>query len=320
MNPRLCVLPQVRCIEVRGADAQTFLHGQLSQDVAALARDRAPLAGWHDARGRLRALVRVVRSTDAWLLVSPRDMLEVTIEKLRMFVLRSDVSLTAAADCDVAALIGADDARLADRGLPNSLPRDGVARQDELHWIRLGPNLLQVLGPSRAIAALAARTDTGSATLAALAEIELGIPAMTPALIGRFVPQMLNLDQLGAISFTKGCYPGQEVIARVRNLGAVKRRMRRFAAAVASEPAPGSQIFDSDGSAVGELVRAAAAASGIELLAVVEDAAAQGNLFIGEDRTPLVELGFGFQLWEQQHVADRGDAGKQHHEPIDADP
>ena len=95
------------------------------------------------------------------------------------------------------------------------------------------------------------RCDTTRAA-AALAEIRLGIPAITPAVAERFVAQMLNLDELGAVSFDKGCYPGQEVIARVHNLGGVKRRARRYAAP-AAPPAPGAPVLAADAQ-VGEVV------------------------------------------------------------------
>ena len=90
-----------------------------------------------------------------------------------------------------------------------------------------------VAGAPAALESLTAGLDDASSGEAARAEIALGIPAITPALADRFVAQMLNLDELGAVSFDKGCYPGQEIIARVHNLGGVKRRARRYAA-----PAP----------------------------------------------------------------------------------
>jgi folate-binding protein YgfZ len=92
--------------------------------------------------------------------------------------------------------------------------------------------------------------------------------------VERFVPQMLNLDLLDGISFDKGCYPGQEVIARVRHLGSVKRRMRRYACEKPDAPSPGTEVIAADGTAVGEVVRAAKADSGIEVLAVVDHTAA----------------------------------------------
>src|SRR5690606_33020202 len=102
-----------------------------------------------------------------------------------------------------------------------------------------------------------------------------------------FVAQMLNLDALGAISFTKGCYPGQEIVARAHHLGTVKRRMRRFTAERPLAPAPGAEVLDADGTPVGEVVDAARSDDGTELLAVVQNDARARPLLL--DDTPLTE-------------------------------
>ena len=102
------------------------------------------------------------------------------------------------------------------------------------------------------------------------------------------MPQMLNLDLLGAIASGKGCYPGQEVIARTQNLGSVKRRTLRFSSAADALPKPGSPVLDDSGKTVGEVLRAVAIESGIELLAVVRLAALESELYLEpESGSPL---------------------------------
>ncbi len=118
---------------------------------------------------------------------------------------------------------------------------------------------------------------------ALLAEIRLGLPSIGAPVVEHFVAQMLNLDLLDAVSFDKGCYPGQEVIARVRHLGSVKRRMRRYACDAETPPAPGAAVVTADGANVGEVVRAERAERGSELLAVVEHSLGWGAL--GRRRT-----------------------------------
>jgi hypothetical protein len=110
---------------------------------------------------------------------------------------------------------------------------------------------------------------------AQLAEIRLGLPAVGAVVVEHFVAQMLNLDLLDAVSFDKGCYPGQEVIARVHHLGSVKRRMRRYGCEPATPPAAGSAVVNAHGVEVGEVVRSARSDAGCELLAVVEHTNAQ---------------------------------------------
>jgi folate-binding protein YgfZ len=270
-------LHDTACIAARGPDAGAFLHGQLSRAVADLDPELAPLAGWADARGRVRALVRVCRLPDRWLLVTPRDGADELVKKLRMFVLRAKVTLERADDVAVAALLGDAEDWLAARGLRAAAPAPNrLVRRDELACVRIGPSYWQLLGPAGALESCTAGVASAAASEAALAEIALGIPALTPALAERYVAQMLNLDELDAVSFDKGCYPGQEIIARVHNLGGVKRRARRYAAP-AEPPAIGTAVL-TGGAEVGEVVRSAGTPNGCEMLAVVEQAAAGSPL------------------------------------------
>jgi folate-binding protein YgfZ len=283
MTPRYGPLPEQGCIEVRGADAGAFLHGQLSRAVDSLDGTRAPLAGWHDAKGRLRALVRVLRMPDRWLLLTPQSVVPSAATRLRMFVLRAKVELAASQDWQTAALTGADDSWLDAHDVPSSTPLGGVVARGNLQWIRIGEQLWHAVGSAASIESFAPSVPRASSDDAALAEIRLGIPSVDSALVERFVPQMLNLDLLDALSFDKGCYPGQEVIARVHHRGSVKRRMRRYACAAAAAPAPGTAVLGAGGD-VGEVVRAARAGTeaDIELLAVVDHAAVGGPLRVGD--------------------------------------
>jgi tRNA-modifying protein YgfZ len=275
--PTLSPLTESTCIEVRGTDAAAFLHAQLSRTMPA-ARDNAPLAGWLDARGRVRALLRVWPLPDRWLLATPREGVDELLKRLRMFVLRSAVTLRVADDVAVAAVLDATPDWLATRGLPVSTPDTLIAR-GELRWLCVAPNYWQVQGPNAAVAAVEPDLARVPPAAAALAEIRVGLPAITLPLVDRYVAQMLNLDALGAIVFDKGCYPGQEVVARVHNLGDVKRRARRYAMS-APPPAVGAAVTASGGEAVGEVVRSAPAPGGCELLAVVDHAAAGAPLAI----------------------------------------
>jgi hypothetical protein len=131
-----------------------------------------------------------------------------------------------------------------------------------------------VIGPHAAVDAFAPELPRAPESDALLAEIRLGLPAIGAPVVEHFVAQMLNLDVLDAVSFDKGCYPGQEVISRVHHLGSVKRRMRRYACGAQAPPAPGAAVMTADGQNVGEVVRAARADPDCELLAVVEHTAA----------------------------------------------
>ena len=278
MTGRYCALPGRTCIEVLGTDATAFLHGQLARSLDTLPLGAAPLAAWLDARGRVRALPRIVRLADRWLLSMERDLAERTASRLRMFVLRAAVTI-AVRDDVCAALIGADDAALIAAGLAPATPVDTAVASGAVHAIRVGPVAWQLIGAPAALDRLAADLERGPTALAERAEMALGIPALTAAAAERYVAQMLNLDRLGAVAFDKGCYPGQEVVARVQNLGSVKRRLRRYSSSAAAPPV-GAAVHTAAGDAVGEVVCAADAPVGSELLAVIENAAVDRELCI----------------------------------------
>ena len=265
---RFTPLPDLGAISVTGADAADFLAAQLSQAPPSAHAQRAPLAAWHDAKGRVQALFRVVCDDDGYLLITHRSVLDDVIASLRRYILRAAVAIEAMSDFACGALLGHSGSWLAERGIALDADRWASTQQDDVVWLRLGPDLVHATGTVERVEQLAQALPSGSAAETELAEIRLGIPAITSELRGQFLPQMLNLDVLGGVAFDKGCYPGQEIIARAQNLGSVKRRMVRFVGDADSTPPVASTLSDSSGASVGVVVRAAPAPYGIELLAV----------------------------------------------------
>jgi tRNA-modifying protein YgfZ len=278
MPTRYCSVDEYVCLEARGRDVQSFLHAQLSQSLDALRDDRAPLAAWLDARGRVRTLVRVVHTGERWLLVAPREGAADVVAQLEKYVLRSAVTLDIAQDLAIGAVLDVEPEWLAAHSLPADAAPSARVTRDAVEWLRVGRGYWQAIAPPAALEAVAAGTPRASAAAAALAEIRLGLALVAPPQAQRFVAQMLNLDELGALAFDKGCYPGQEIVARVRHRGEVKRRLRRYAVATSTPPPAGSEVRTADGAVVGEVVRSAPAETGSELLAVVELDAARSAL------------------------------------------
>lgn len=288
MDALYCSLPDLGVFEVTGSDARPFLNGQLSIDVPDAGR--APLAAWAAANGRVRALVRVVPVDSGCLLLAPASMRETLCRRLGMFVLRADVRIGASARLAVGAVLDAAPGWLAARGLEPAAKRDDAQTVGEEIWIRVGPRLTYVVGAEAELEALARLAEPGSRAAVELAEIELGLPAVVPETAEQFLPQMLDLDRLGGVAFDKGCYPGQEVIARTQNLGKVKRRPRRFALS-GDPPEPGTAIYTADGEEAGRVLRAAREAERTELLAVVRLDLAASELRCGApDGPPLTGL------------------------------
>lgn len=248
-------LTDQRVITIAGADRTSFLQGQLTQDMTTLDHARAVLAGGADARGRLQfvACAFTLRDADAIALMLPVELAADVVTRLKTYVFRAKVQINIL-DCGITGAVeGEGDGRA-----PSSLRLPGPGKRS----ITIGP-------------ATGTPSPTGSPETAnewELAELRAGIPAIVKATVGRFVPQMVNLDLLGGISFTKGCYTGQEIVARTKYLGRVKRRMLRFSAA-GSPPPAGALLHAARKTGgtgtVGEIVRSAATPSGCEFLAVV---------------------------------------------------
>jgi tRNA-modifying protein YgfZ len=286
--PMYCRVPALACVVVRGADAEDFLRRQLTQNPPGSGERRFVLAAWNDAKGRVRALFLVARLGDELLLVAERDGVDAVLAKLRMFVLRSAVELVETDGLEVAAVLGDAAPFVATRGIGALAERCAARDTEGLLWLRLGPQLLRVIGAPGDLDRLGQSLEPAPADRVELAEIRLGLPRLGSALAEQYVPQMLNLDRLGAVAFDKGCYPGQEVVARLHHLGSVKRRLQRFIGSdlAAAAPPPGTPLVDARGAAVGEVLRAARSDGELELLAVAQLDAASHTLFLGAEGGP----------------------------------
>lgn len=271
-------LTDTAIIRVHGADAEAFLQAQLSHDIELLSEGRSQLAGYCSPKGRLLALFRLLRRGDDFLLLLPRSVLPEILKRLRMFVLRSKVTLE---ETELRALgvagEGAAEALAAELAPPPEGP-DEVTVRDGALMVRLPAPEPMYLLLGEALdslwMALAARLRPVGPAAWRLLEVRAGLPQVLPGAQESFVPQMANLDLVNGLSFSKGCYPGQEIVARMHFLGSLKRRMYRFALD-GEPPTPGVQVRDERGARVGEVVMAAPAPGGAEGLAVLQIERAQ---------------------------------------------
>jgi hypothetical protein len=238
---------------------------------------------------------RVLPGADRWLLLTADDIAASVLGKLRMFILRADVLLTQTDTFEVYAIIGDAHAWIDKEQLDLGVTPGALHYARGVYWLRIGTELIYAIGTAEALRPALAEFEKAAPEAAELGAIRCGIPRVDTALIERYIPQMLNLDTLGAISFDKGCYPGQEVITRTHNLGTVKRKMRRFAAAGGAVPASSTVLETANGETAGEVVRAAPAEHGIELLAIVRLDALNEPLRIAGSDYPLAELPLPYQ-------------------------
>ncbi len=208
---RVCLLEDLGVLHIGGVDARKFLQGQLSNDLGLLRGDALLRAGLHNPQGRTIALLAMLEAADnAVLALLPRELLDSVSALLKRYVLRAKVTLTDVTD-DFR-LYGVDPAE--------------VASGQRVRY-GLGDDRRQILLQSRSAADEPASITMQRGDWLAL-DIAAGLPQISAAISGDFIAQMLNLDCIAAVSFNKGCYTGQEIVARAHFRGRVKRRMQRF--------------------------------------------------------------------------------------------
>lgn len=252
-------------IRAQGEDAAKFLHGQLTHDFSLLGLSQARLAGFCNAKGRLQAsfIGFKLSPTDILLLCSP-DLLATTLKRLSLFVMRAKVKLSdASADFSVYGLAGATLENATKNRADYTSTAWTKSSFDEVSLINLYP----ADGVARAlwVAPVGSTPPAGAVMTAeqwAWGEVRSGIATVTQAIFEALVPQMLNYESVGGVNFKKGCYPGQEVVARSQFRGTLKRRAYLAHSPVALNA--GDALFASDdpGQPCGVVAQAAAAPEG----------------------------------------------------------
>ena len=254
-------LTHLGVIKVEGEDAAKFIHGQLTQDFSLLDLHTARLAAFCSPKGRvLASFIGFKRSPNEILLVCSRDLLAATLKRLSMFVLRAKARLQDASDQYAIYGLAGDAIKPIAQGV--ALTR-ATGEFDKGVLVNLDPangTLRQLyIAPAGAPA-------PGGASLSLdtwqWGEVQSGVATVSSAVVDAYVPQMLNYESVGAVNFKKGCYPGQEVVARSQFRGTLKRRAALAHAGEAK--VPGDEIFsaDDDSQPVATVVQAAPAPSG----------------------------------------------------------
>ena len=273
----VAALPHLGVIRATGEQAATFLQGQLTQDMALMAPGQARLAAFCNAKGRMLAsFVACRRAPDDFLLVCSRDLLPATLRRLSMFVLRAKVKLSDATEAvAVHGLIGNAASSIAD-----SADSAGAESQFDTPFVAVLP---PADGAARALWLAPAGTPApaGGLVTAALWDftaVRSGVATLSAPVAEAFVPQMLNYESAGGVNFKKGCYPGQEVVARSQFRGAIKRRA--YVARVDGAAQAGDDVFSAADpeQPVGQIVQAAAAPKGgTEVIVSLQTVAVQSG-------------------------------------------
>ena len=283
-------LTHLGVIRAAGEDAVKFLQGQLTNDFALLDEGHARLAAFCSPKGRMQAsFIGFRRGPDEVLLVCSLDLLPATLKRLSMFVMRAKAKLTdATGDFRLYGLVGDAVAQSIDPASPPWTRADlGDATAISLYPADGQPRAL-LLAPGDAVApsgpALTGEQWAGT-------EVRSGVATVSQPIFEALVPQMLNYESVGGVNFKKGCYPGQEVVARSQFRGTLKRRA--YVVHAAAPLAAGQEVFaDTDpDQPCGVVVQAAPApGGGFDAIVSMQTAAQSARLTAGSVDGPLLEL------------------------------
>jgi hypothetical protein len=277
-------LSYLAIIEISGADAESFLNAQFTSNIKNLSEHQLQFSAWCNPKGQVKTSFYIYRHADNFYILLPEGLKVSFLKQLSMYILRADVQLTDQSDS------------LTRIGL--CLEKSDVLNQlpDNLAVLPLAATETE-LGQSRYIIVTDIQqaksiretlteqlTDTDSSVWKGL-DIQAGIPWLTQETVEKLLPQMLNLDLMGALDYQKGCYPGQEVIARLHYRGELKRSL--YLATYTSKetpkkitPEPGTIIVSSENRTVGTVIQAQSDVETTYLLAVIDNASIQDNLFL----------------------------------------
>ncbi|MFK7893422.1 MAG: folate-binding protein YgfZ [Granulosicoccus sp.] len=290
-------------LEVTGSDARDFLQGQFCNDLQQVTEQQAQITGYCTPKGRLLALPTLLLANECFYLLLPHSVSEAFQKRLSMFVLRSEVSIGRRDDLVCVGLISDANGSFSSAGnfLDEALPTEalGVVANADGQQIRWHADysdgsrrerVIRLTSVENQIAMWNACADLVRSSYAnwQMADVSAGIPVISEAVKEAFVPQMVNLHLINALSFTKGCYPGQEIVARMQYLGKLKRHMRLFAFDSAQTPlSGGANLRTGEDADAGVIVSAVRRADGSGLLlAVVKVTHNEDELFAGDQ--PLV--------------------------------
>ena len=291
-------------IAVTGADAMAFLQGQLINDIREVSEQHSQLGGACSQKGRLLASFRIIKRADTYYLMLARELLEPLIKRLRLYVLRAKAQLDDVSDEWVTLGFQGEAAASTARAVLGGLPArvDDARQAADLTVVRLHgtpPPPFLSFGPLEAsrtlweaLSGIAIPVGAGAWSLT---DISAGVPTIRAETSDVFVPQMVNYQALGGVSFTKGCYTGQEIVARTQYLGKLKRRMYRAHLDTGAAPAPGDELYAPSfpgGQSVGRLVSVESSPDGgYEVLAVIQIESAEGDtIHLGDIGGPALTL------------------------------
>ncbi len=302
-------ITQEGLLAVRGKDAKTFLQGQITCNLNYVSNDRSSLGARCTPKGRMQSTFRILPESDGYLLAMHHSLVERQLNDLKKFAIFSKSTLIDESGLWTRfGLINAE-AALIELGVSLAKETNSVARHNELIAVRVSENLCELWLKNQDAACylkrLSGLLEELNPNAWQLELIRCGIGHVTESNFEEFIPQMLNLPALDAVSFKKGCYTGQEIVARMQYLGKLKRHMYHFSVDDKQLPEIGTLLFSPLRSkALGQVISAAYAETGVELLAVaLEEAVYESEIRLAkEDGALLTPLTLPYSLDSEREI------------------
>lgn len=286
-------------LRISGADAESFLQNQLTNDITKTDLKTHQLTAWCNPKGRVIANFRAFRRSESIYLILAKDLVETVITKLSRYVMMSKVNITDATDTLVHFGYAGEHAEQDLTRILDYVPTapDETLQLGNLTILRLPGNTprFEVFGDLSSASDLWSKCNVRAAPVSSQAwdfmNIRAGRPVVTAESTEAWIPQMLNLTYIDGVDFKKGCYPGQEVVARLKYLGKSKRRMFHLQIETDKVPACNDSIVTADGTEAGKVLNSVLNPDDvIECLAVLKIADTEGPLFLGAADGPAVSL------------------------------
>jgi len=303
--PLLVELTHLTVIDITGADAKSFLQDQVCNDLTTFSENELQINGYCNPKGRLLAVFTVYAHEDGYRLVLPEGIAEAFVKRLQMFVMRAQVSIRLCTELVCSGLIFADSSKtgsveLAENTLELPTTVLTLTKNQHMHVLRwhdapiafssnaasqeVQNRYLCIAEPDVMSSLWESNTFSYQSSLYwRHGDINAGIPNVYTSSVEQFIPQMLNMQFIDALSFKKGCYPGQEIVARMQYLGKLKKHMKHMRIANATDaPAPGEVLTTDSNNNAGQVVDAVVDEGGLNLLAVVNIDTDVGELKLGD--------------------------------------
>jgi folate-binding protein YgfZ len=269
-------------VKVSGDDAESFLNGQFTSNIGNITEHQLQSSAWCNPKGQVKTTFYIYRHADNFYILLPEELKVSFLKQLSMYILRADVQITDQSDSLTMIGLCLEKSDLGQSDILNQLPDNLAVLQLASTEAELGQSRFIIVADIQQAESIRntltkklAYTDP---SVWKLLDIQAGIPWLTPETSEKFLPQMLNLDLMKALDYQKGCYPGQEIIARLHYRGELKRKLYLTTCTSNETPEPGTSIVSSEKKTVGTVIQAQTDVKTTYLLAVIDNESIQDNL------------------------------------------